>query len=441
MVQVIEQSDPFGRIGKAFGQGLAEQVPKEVDRYRLSSGLKNLEKESANLSPLQQFTRIASIPGVTPQMIQALPEILKQQNTRQSRSEISKSRENQENVNPQGVNLPNFSNHSKNLNKSNNHIKIDDKEERPAPVSITTEDPLRATLRPYIPKTFPQLQDQATNMMEKFPKLHADYKDYLQDAILEDQQNQSIQTHKEANRIKELGVQDRAVKDFRDLLTTNNVNNLPGEIIADYESNVLNRVRNGQPEREAADAETKDALNYAKLFTDAETLGGHSYFSKARGITKDPLKEIQKDFKKRGGLEHLANTLTSSHNLPPAYSYNIAYPVSSNKKTAQLIHKNKIPSHLIEDDPKAVEKESIRIADEIIKNWSNEDSPLSIALQLKSKNFDPNVFLNRLSQENNKKDFMSSRQGREMKKSRDMTPTLDSFFMYIMSGLDPLVEE
>lgn len=86
-MQVVEQNlGSFGRIGKALGQGLSEQLPKEVERMRLSSGLKKLGEKATNenLSPLQIFTEAAGIPGITPQHLYTMAPILNQQIQKQN---------------------------------------------------------------------------------------------------------------------------------------------------------------------------------------------------------------------------------------------------------------------------------------------------------------------------------------------------------------------
>lgn len=74
----------WGRIGMGLSRGLAETVPKEIERQRLSSGLKQFEQDSASLTPMQQLARLSSIPGITPQMIQSFGELGKQQGFRNS---------------------------------------------------------------------------------------------------------------------------------------------------------------------------------------------------------------------------------------------------------------------------------------------------------------------------------------------------------------------
>lgn len=83
MAQTIKQGNIFGRIGTGIGQGLAQQLPEEMNRGRLSAGLKNLG-EQKDLTPFQQFAALSSIPGITPQMIQSGSELLKQQQLREA---------------------------------------------------------------------------------------------------------------------------------------------------------------------------------------------------------------------------------------------------------------------------------------------------------------------------------------------------------------------
>ena len=58
----IKQAPLSARLGTSLGQGLAEQVPKEVERYRLSKGLEKFSQESKGKSPLEQYSMLMSIP-------------------------------------------------------------------------------------------------------------------------------------------------------------------------------------------------------------------------------------------------------------------------------------------------------------------------------------------------------------------------------------------
>jgi len=79
MAQTIKQGNIFGRLGSGIGQGLAEQIPKEVERNRLASGLAQFEKDYQNLTQMQQLARLTAT-GAPPQTVQAFSELAKRQN-------------------------------------------------------------------------------------------------------------------------------------------------------------------------------------------------------------------------------------------------------------------------------------------------------------------------------------------------------------------------
>jgi hypothetical protein len=89
MVQVIDDAyngNIFGRLGKGIGKGLSEQVPKEIERYRLSSGLEQLGQDAkgGKLTPLEIYTKAAGIPGMTPQHLYTIAPIIQEQMKRQN---------------------------------------------------------------------------------------------------------------------------------------------------------------------------------------------------------------------------------------------------------------------------------------------------------------------------------------------------------------------
>ncbi|CAB4132635.1 hypothetical protein UFOVP256_60 [uncultured Caudovirales phage] len=76
MAQYIKQGNIFGRIGSGLGKGLAEQIPKEIERTRLASGLKQAAEQGG--TPYQQFAAIAPYAYDKPQVLQTAGELLRQ---------------------------------------------------------------------------------------------------------------------------------------------------------------------------------------------------------------------------------------------------------------------------------------------------------------------------------------------------------------------------
>ena len=84
MAQVIPQVNRFSEIGKAFGEGLGSQIPKEIDRLRLMKGLDNFQQNSQEKTPFQQAIDLYKIPGFTPEMAYTLVPLLRQQQQREA---------------------------------------------------------------------------------------------------------------------------------------------------------------------------------------------------------------------------------------------------------------------------------------------------------------------------------------------------------------------
>jgi hypothetical protein len=107
-IQTIERNDIFGRIGKNFGEGLSEQIPKEVDQKRLSQGLKKFAAESGGRSNLENFAELASIYGSTPQLLQTFGDLAKAQNIRNIYGNNQQPGNPKEEVSPQSNQQNNF---------------------------------------------------------------------------------------------------------------------------------------------------------------------------------------------------------------------------------------------------------------------------------------------------------------------------------------------
>lgn len=432
MAQIIEQSDKFGKIGKAFGQGLSEQIPKEVERYRLSEGLKNFEQEAGGLTPLQQQARLSSIPGITPQMIQSFGDLASQQ----ARSEalINKSG---------GVGAENPYRRTAQTPEASNS-------QTP---SLTTTSPIEATLNPYIPKSLDQLQQRAGELLEQSPGLYAKNPEKAMDAaVLEENQAKAISDAKQNQRLSQQNVQEKIEQGLQAQAKRSNAN-VPSSVYNSIEDKAINSVKpkseggEGLTEHQAKKKYGDELESVSKDYQAIETIGSWKVLSKKPKDNKDALRSIQKKFKERDDLENLASSYIDKNNLSPSKAYYLSYPVSDNKELNNKIEKlPTIPTtvqfsggrpELANVDS---EEKTYKVIPEIAKFMSKKDSPLSIAEELKSKGYDPRIWMNYLDA-NRKQLDLTERQARELDYPRDFNDTINDLWMFYFSGLDKLVEQ
>jgi len=65
-------------FGNALGQGVAQQLPEEIKRYRLKSGLENVATKNIQ-DPYQLISQLATVPGLDPGLLGVLAPVLQSQ--------------------------------------------------------------------------------------------------------------------------------------------------------------------------------------------------------------------------------------------------------------------------------------------------------------------------------------------------------------------------
>lgn len=432
MAQYIKQGDLFGRIGEGLGQGLAQQLPQEIERGRLAAGLKELENQR-DLTPFQQFSRLASIPGITPQMIQSGSELLRQQGIAQGfRNVAQQNQQTQENPLRQVV--------EKSQLPEQNTVGL-----QKQPKGLVNPESTSTALRPYIPKSRGQLLSRAADLYDENRQLYPNPESAFQAAVQEDQQNQAISNANQAARQSQIGVEDRLRNQLQDLRKKANVQ-IPDNVFQQVENDVLDKVAEGKGELEAAKEGQKKLDEISRQYKEFDTIGNWTMPFKNAEATKRSIESLRKDFKKRDDLENFADSLVGKNGLSFSKAYYEAYPPHEYKQVNQVL--NSLPKLKTEIDysggfakPIKNEKETLLAAKKLaplIK--TSEASPLAVAEELRMKNYDPDVFLDYMVRNKNKLD-LSERQGRELNKTRNWFPSLNDLWFFIGSGMDKVVEE
>lgn len=419
MVQVInQQGNIAGRIGQGFGQGLSEQIPKEVDRYRLSKGLEDLGNEKG-LTPYQRFAKLSSIPGVTPQMIQSGSELLKQEGI--SNALMKKSGE-------EGKPKPNPFKKEEALG------------EKKSP-SLTTHEGLQSKVESYIPKTLEQLHARAGQLMQENPALYGNDPDKaLAAASQEEAQAEKINAAHQTRHENRQSVMDNVVSSLRKQSTDLGVD-VPPLVYSDIEDEAINSVKpkeeggEGLTEQQAKKKSAKKLDDISREYSAVDALGNWSLLAAKPSDTKRNIRTLQKDFKKRNDLENFADTLISKNGISPSKAYYLADPVTDHKELNNIIVKLPEMMNTRSEDPTF---ETEQIIPKLFENLG-EGSPLAVAEELKAKGYDPDMWLDYV--EKNKHKLKTATQFRQINKPRNFFDTLSDNWLFFFSGLDNLVEQ
>lgn len=421
----VQPGNFAGRLGEGLGKGLAEQIPKETEHYRLSQGLRQLQEEGKNLSPSDFYTRAASIYGATPEMQRQLGELARERQRGENFVKKGKIEEEQK---------PKF------LETTKPEIKETTPGKAP---SITTSRGIQATVKPFIPRDFSELRNAAAVAYEANP---AFYSHNPQNAIAEQAQiDQQELLRSEALQGERKGQQDvqTTVKEGLD----NQIKSLKAKIPANVKSNIEDKAiksvlpveegGEGLTEQEALKQYGEEADAISRDYEALNTLGNYSFLANNPKNAMTSIKNLRSKFKDRDDLENFADTLVGTNGLSVPKGYYLAYPINENKDLNNFIVKLPDAHRTQTEDPVF---ETRKIAPQISKTMNKEDSPLAIYEELNAKGYSGDEFLKYLT-ENRKSLNLSERQGRELDKPRNWYPNLNDMWLFTFLGLDKLVEQ
>lgn len=433
MAQYIKQPNLWGNIGQNFAAGLAGQMPKEVERYRLSQGLQNIGQQQ-NMSPFQQFSALSAVPGITPQMVQSGAELLRQQ-------AIGQGLANQANI--------------QNQPRQNPFQKAMIQQQEAGGPSITTAKGIEAAKQHYIPPSLTDIQARAGQLYEGNRQLYPTPDLALaaakEEASLLDAQNKALQARRQSEKglLNDLKSSLQGEAERRGVkIPANEYTKLENEAKQKF----LPKSEGGEglTEEQIKDEIGKKADDISRDYQNLKNLGPGLILGRETRETLRSMESLRQKYAERGELENFADTLVSDLKLSPQVAAYYAYPVKDNPEISKMI--NSLPElknrQLMEENQQASfdDIERIRaqktsdISAKIASKMGKNDSPMAIAMYLKSKNYDPYEFLTYL-RDNRKKLGLTEAQGRELDKPQNFGPNLSDNWMLFSTGLDKLVEQ
>jgi hypothetical protein len=424
MAQYIKNADIFGRVGSGIGQGLAEQVPKEIERHRLASGLNELANDSQNLSQFQRFAKLAAIPGITPQAIQSGTEILNREQLGNAyrRSSGSNPRMGQQNAMQPGE-FPSSRNQLPNDGQNFRSGQIQNGQQN-IPVSGNVENQQRTPnvrSNEDIPQTAegnPLNEKNLTRLPWTPQQRQSTVSDYIDQGFLPEQARQLAADDEArdlgeptANKQRQLDIEEgkgKARESLQRHLETKLQKNKEG-LFTDIDGPMMINAERGMirdlilnPKADIdniandwSDRLYRTAIAKGKLKTLGKTTGFEALF---KGDTlQKKLKEYQDIFKRSGNLEEYKNILQGPDiGLSHQGSASVAYP--PNEKINKYLSKYKSSSGLHYKAPQKAQ-EARKAALEIENDLGPDDSVLSVVRKLSEIDpyFDQQAFLDQIS--------------------------------------------
>ena len=393
----IPQPSIAGRIGTGIGKGLAEQLPEEITRGRLSHGLQQIGNQP-NQDPWQAFTQFASTPGVTPQMLQSGGELLKQRARGQSLANL----QNQPKPNP----FQNLKDRQGTQATPGSNIP-----------SLTSEETSAKAQQGFIPRTEDEKLQSAGQRYNENPGLfgndpqkaieYEDRADATNQAIAQANQTKHANlTHTQDNVVERLG------KQYSRLNGGNP--NVPAELYTKIEDEAIQATKpkkdgGGGLTEQQASKQFSDKLNDAeRTFAKVDEItgpdgwlgGGWNITQRKPAETLRTMKNTQQEMEKLGQTDNYAKRLISRAKVSPMLGYAIAEPVSRVPQLGSIlrgIEPGQAQNTLFETVGNVAK--TLEVAPQLANVVKNNEkaSPLAIAYELQKKGLDPTTWLKYLT--------------------------------------------
>lgn len=375
MAQLISKGNIFGRIGSGIGRGLADQIPKEIERSRLQSGLKEVG-QAKDQTPFQQFAALSSVPGVTPQMIQSGSELLRQQARGQALAQQNRPKESPFPQRQQQT-----------------------QSQKPSDVpSLTKEDVFAKAQEGYIPPTIEERDSIAGEAYNSNPAFFANDPqkaiDWADSKIAQEEKIAQANQIKHENLSK---IQDNVINRLKDQSSRLNAE-IPAELYSKIEDEAIQATKTkkeggkGLTEQQAIKEYGEKLNNASRDFAKINEVGDWGISLRPAKDSLRSLKELQNTMEKLGQTDNFAKKLISQNKLSPKLAYAIAEPVSKIPELNSTLAKIPPIVNTRSEDPKYETQKIAPVLSKFLKE-NEKASPLAIAHELEKKGYDVSAWL------------------------------------------------
>lgn len=420
MVQVLnsELGSPWGRLGAGVGQGLAEQLPKEVDRYRLSSGLKKLEKDSSTMTPFQMASGLATLPGGEGKDLSHLQGILQNQVAAKQANERYQNR---------GIgNIGNGFNGQGKLNNEKVGSQSSEQYKKKygtQPTSLISPEDVKREQQPRPTLPYDELYRQGLEYYNNSPGAYPSIEKGIERAEKDLATEQGLWDAEQGAKVRREDSESKALNNFETKLGKAGIDvlqDLPNSFNK-FQDQVIQKVAEGVPETRAA----SEVLQPAKRLAEARGKVLDSSvipFIGSPGSWANNLKSSMEAYKENNELETAKQDLMNYQYMGKDLASDIAFPLQGNL--------NKIFKTMPESDfllkryrknpfmpfgegrqpPPKIEK----LVNSIVKDFGENDSVDTIGYKTFEKGYDDNAVIERLKAHPDFRKKLNSRQLQEL---------------------------
>lgn len=450
MVQVIQPDSQGAMFGRGFGQGLADTLPKEIERGRLSAGLKNIGENKGNLNPYQQASELLSIPGMTPEKVAILQPLLERQNANRDAQRLAGNGVQQPpNGQPQSKQAP--------QQQSSNPEGQQQSQAQPQPnESLIKSGPQQAALNPIPPLTTQEARTRGAELHQQYPSKFKTTTEGEEEAVRErqseiDQQNNLINQGAAQSGLRaelEKEIDKRLTQDLQKEGNSKwkDVNGAYIKKVTDREDiNVANGKKTTQ---QAAEDASKDIADFARLRMANQTEGAKWMLSKNANSTRSMINAQRKGYEKRGELNTLVDDLISNHGMTREGAESLTYPTQENSKLNSWINSQpKLPfaakfSNTKAGGLKQSQERGRKLAHELPKYLSDKDSIASVVTSLANRDIDTGAMIDELRRMRDTDEIALTKHNYDLlDKLGTYTPSLGDYFLFTFGDYDYLPKD
>lgn len=443
-IQEIRRKGGLGaQLGAAFGQGLAEQLPKEVERHRLASGLNQIGQNPA-ATPYEQMSQFLSVPGMTPEKAQMLFPYL--QNQMAKREQANR----QQNQNAPKVQQPSGIQTQPQLQPKGlpaQQAIPDDQaavmeEEIPA---FVTPELTEAGQKVYTPPSQEDIKAQAAQLSLEEPATYPTVEDAEREILKREQakESQIVSGQKQYERARQLQLDvdsafQKASGDFEA--------KIPGEITEMLRKKAYRDVISGKDSASQAGMKYgKQALELSKDLSKIKALGGESWLNQDPDDIMRSTQALAKPFVEAGLGNLVADEVIADFGVSPQVAYQMLYPIQKDREINNYIaglkdRKQKEPLPLLGKEPYA--KNIDKITQNISEMITENTSLLATALALDERGYAGKQFLDDIqTRYENGELGLYAHQVEELKRPHKRRETLGDFWLFGTKGIKPVTRK